>query len=282
MKIAIIGKKNRAAAWEKHLRKLSAVQEVLICSALTDRSDADAALLLDDSNDNLLNLINLIKMGVHSYLVSQLPVDCKKLEQVHHTSQEADVRVQFSHWPSFSPASLWMKQQIKKPDLIQVKREVRFLHDVTQQQDVDHHWIDETAWVIKWLGGNVHRIEAKPMTVSNNLVGMGLTLRYEDSSVASIQFSALGRDNLHQRTISDGNMVIDCDAISQSVYRYQINDFGKVKEEVKNFDPKTTAELSVLQFIKSIQLKRDTLYTPYDALQTAMIVERVLDQLNKR
>ncbi len=281
MKIAIIGEKNRAAAWEKHLRKLSVVREVLITSSLKNRSEADAALLLDDSAENLLNLVNLAKLGVHTYLITQLPVDKNRLEQVHHASQESDVRIQFSHWPSLSPASLWMNQQVKKPDLIQIKREVRFLNDVTHQKSIDHHWIDEVAWIIKWMGGNVHRIEVKPMIVNHSRVGMSLTLRYEDSSIASIQFSALGRKNHHQRTISDGKRVIDCDAISQTVYNYQINDFGKVKEEEKHFDPKATAEVSVLQFIKSIQLKRDTLYNPYDALQTASIVDRVQGLVKK-
>ncbi|MFO7798206.1 MAG: hypothetical protein R6V22_00425 [Rhodohalobacter sp.] len=281
MKIAILGEKNRAAAWEKHLRKLSAITEVIITSSIPARDSVNAAILLDNTDQKLITLEKLIKLGIHSYLVSHLPLDKKSLEKIHHSAQEANVRVQFSHWPSLAPASLWMKQKIKKPNLIQIKREVKFVSGAVDQTEIDHHWIDEVAWIIKGLGGNVHRIEAKPMMINQIRLGLNITLRYEDSSVASIQFSALGSSNLHQRTISDKNVAIDCDAIHQLVQLYRINDFGNLKVETKKFDPKSTAEISILQFIKSIQLKRDTLYNAYDALQTSIIVNRIYEQIRK-
>ncbi|MDZ7756897.1 hypothetical protein [Rhodohalobacter sp.] len=281
MKIAILGEQNRATAWEKHLRKLSAITEVVITSSIPEKDSVDAAILLDNTDLKLNSLEQLIKLGIHSYLVSHLPLDEKALEKVHHSAQEADVRVQFSHWPSLAPASLWMKQKIKKPNLIQIKREVKFLSGAIDQTEIDHHWIDEVAWIIKSLGGNVHRIEAKPMVINQVRLGLNVTLRYEDSSVASIQFSALGGTNLHQRIISDENLAIDCDAIHQLVHLYRVNDFGNLKKETKKFDPKSTAEVSVLQFIKSIQLERDTLFNAYDALQTAKIVDKIHNQIRK-
>jgi hypothetical protein len=281
MKIAILGEKNRASAWEKHLRKLSVITEVIITSSIPEKNSVDAAILLDNSDLKLNTIEQLIKLGIHSYLVSHLPLDEKALEKAHYAAQEADVRVQFSHWPSLAPASLWMNQKIQKPDLIQIKREVKFLSGAIDQAKIDHHWIDEIAWIIKELGGNVHRIEAKPMMINQVRLGLNVTLRYEDSSVASIQFSALGSSNIHQRTISDENMAIDCDAIHQLVHLYRVNDFGNLKEETKKFDPKTTAEVSVLQFIKSIQLERDTLFNAYNALQTAKIVGKIYQQIRK-
>lgn len=281
MKIAILGEKNRATAWEKHLRKLSAITEVVITPSLPERDSVDAAILLDNTDQKLITLERLIKLGIHSYLVSHLPLDEKALERIHHSAQEADVRVQFSHWPSLAPASLWMKQKIKKPNLIQIKREVKFLSGAIDQTEIDHHWVDEIAWIIKELGGNVHRIEVKPMVINQVRLGLNITLRYEDSSVASIQFSALGGSNIHQRTISDDNIAMDCDAIHQLVHLYRVNDFGNLKEETKKFDPKSTAEVSVLHFIKSIQLERDTLFNAYDALQTAKIVGKIYEQIRR-
>ncbi len=281
MKIAILGETARASAWEKHLRKLSVITEVVITSSIPERNSVDAAILLDNTDQKLSSMEQLIKLGIHTYLVSHLSMDKKELEKIHHSAQEADVRVQFSHWPSLSPASLWMKQKIKKPNLIQVKREVEFISGAVDQTEIDHHWIDEVAWIIKELGGNVHRIEAKPLMINQVRLGLNLTLRYEDSSVASIQFSSLSRSNHHQRTISDENIAIDCDAIHQLVHLYKVNDFGNLKVDTKKFDPKSTAEISVLQFIKSIQLKRDTLFNAYDALQTAKIVDRVNEQIRK-
>jgi len=281
MKIAILGERNRATAWEKHLRKLSAITEVLITSSIPEKDSVDAAILLDNTDLKLNALEQLIKLGIHSYLVSHLPLDEKALEKIHHSAQEADVRVQFSHWPSLAPASLWMKQKVKKPTLIQIKREVKILSGAIDQTEIDHHWVDEVAWIIKVLGGNVHRIEAKPMTIMKLRLGLNITMRYEDSSVASVQFSALGGSNIHQRTISDEYMAIDCDAVHQLVHLYRVNDFGNLKEETKKFDPKSTAEVSVLQFIKSIQIERDTLFNAYDALQTSKIVDRIYGQIQK-
>ncbi len=281
MKIAILGETTRASAWEKHLRKLSVITEVVITTSIPARNSVDAAILLDNTDQKLITLEKLIKLGIHTYLVSHLPLDKKALEKIHHSAQEADVRVQFSHWPSLAPASLWMKQKIKKPNLIQIKRNVKFLSGAVNQTEIDHHWVDEVAWIIKELGGNVHRIEAKPLMINQVRLGLNLTFRYEDSSVASIQFSSLGGSNHHQRTISDENTAMDCDAIHQIVHLYRVNDFGNLKEETKKFDPKSTAEISVLQFIKSIQLKRDTLFNAYDAFQTAKIVDRIYDQMRK-
>jgi len=76
-------------------------------------------------------------------------------------------------------------------------------------------------------------------------------------------------------------MAIDCDAVHQLVHLYRVNDFGNLKEETKKFDPKSTAEVSVLQFIKSIQIERDTLFNAYDALQTSKIVDRIYGQIQK-
>ena len=142
MKIAILGERNRASAWEKHLRKLSAISEVVITSSIPVKDSVDAAILLDNTDLKLNSLEQLIKLGIHSYLVSQLPLDEKALEKIHYSAQEANVRVQFSHWPSLAPASLWMKQKIQKPNLIQIKREVKFLSGAIDQTKIDHHRID--------------------------------------------------------------------------------------------------------------------------------------------
>jgi hypothetical protein len=52
MKIAIVGERERATAWEKHLRKLSTVKEVTITTSLSDSSGLDTVLLIDDTKDN--------------------------------------------------------------------------------------------------------------------------------------------------------------------------------------------------------------------------------------
>lgn len=281
MKIAIIGKKERASAWEKHLRKLTIVTEVIITRTLTEDKEISAVLLIDDSADCLTNLLKSIKYGNHTYLISKIPTDLELLETIYHTSQEAGVNVQFSHWPSMAESMNWIRQQISKPELIQIKKEtVPPNYRAKESDDFQSDWLDELALIIKWLGGNIHRFEVKPIQIHHHLLGLNLTLRYENSAVASIQYLGTATNETHQRIFSNRIAIADCDIIQQKVRLYTLNDMNKVTVREKKFDPSDTAEWSVVQFIKSIQLSQPTLFSPYDALQTAKAYNRIRSLLD--
>ena len=276
MKIAIVGEKERATAWEKHLRKLSIVKEVVITNNLAGSDDTDTVLLIDDSKENLLHLLNSIRAGNHTFLISKLPTDPEMLEKVYHASQEAEVNVQFSHWPSLSESDHWIKQQVSKPNLIQIKKEaIPINYRVTDIEDFEHSWIDELALIIKWLGGNIHRIEVKPIILGEHPLGLAISLRFENAAVASIQFLATTDKENHQRIFSNKNVMTDFDVIRQKVRIHKVNDLGRIAIQEKVFDPSDTAEWSVVQFIKSIQLKQPTLFSPYDALLTANSAKKI-------
>lgn len=277
MKIAIIGKKERANAWEKHLRKLTIVSEVVITGTLTDDKSIAAVLLIDDSVDQLSNLLQSIRLGNHTYLISKLPVDLEILETIYHTSEEAGVNVQFSHWPSMAESMNWIRQQVSKPDLIQIKKEsVPLNYRAMGNEDYEFNWLDELALIIKWLGGNIHRFEVKPIQLHHQFLGLNLTLRYENSTVASIQYLGSAAKETHQRIFSNRTTVADCDIIHQKVRLHTLNELNKVTVREKKFDPSDTAEWSVVQFIKSIQMGQNTLFSPYDALQTAKAYDRII------
>tara|TARA_R100001143_G_scaffold63581_1_gene72401 strand:+ start:5157 stop:6011 length:855 start_codon:yes stop_codon:yes gene_type:complete len=277
MKIAIIGKKERAAAWEKHLRKLSVVSEVVITGTLTEDKDIAAVLLIDDSADCLIHLLRSIKLGNHTYLISKMPSDLDLLETIYHASEEAGVNVQFSHWPSMAESMNWIRQQVPKPDLIQIKKEsVPQNFREKESEDFKSDWIDELALIIKWQGGNIHRFEVKPIRLRQHLLGLNLTLRYENSAVASIQYLGSAAKETHQRIFSNRNTIADCDIINQKVRLHTLNELNKVTVREKKFDASDTAEWSVVQFIKSIQMSQPTLFSPYDALQTAKAYHRIV------
>ena len=276
MKIAIIGKKERASAWEKHLRKLTIVSEVVITGTLSEDKDIAAVLLIDDSADCLSNLLRSIKLGNHTYLISKMPSDLELLETIYHSSEEAGVNVQFSHWPSMAESMNWIRQQVSKPDLIQIKKEsVPPNFRAMESEDFKSDWLDELALIIKWLGGNIHRFEVKPIQLHSHLLGLNLTLRYENSAVASIQYLGTASKETHQRIFSNRIAIADCDIVNQKVRLHTLNETNKVTVREKKFDPSDTAEWSVVQFIKSIQLGQITLFSPYDALQTAKAYHRI-------
>lgn len=282
MKIAIVGEKERATAWEKHLRKLSIVKEVVITNNLAGSDDTDTVLLIDDSNENLLHLLNSIRAGNHTYLISKLPTDAEMLEKVYHASEEAEVNVQFSHWPSLSESVHWIKQQIVKPDLFQIKKEsVPMNYKVINIEDFEHDWIDELALIIKWMGGNIHRYEVKPIVIGDHYLGLTISLRFENAAVASIQYLSTTDKEKHQRIFSNRSMMIDFNVIKQKARILKLNDLNRISTQEKVFDPSDTAEWSVVQFIKSIQVHQPTLFSPYDALTTANAVKKIKSLMDK-
>ncbi len=276
MKIAIIGMRDRAAAWEKHLRKLSIVEEVVIMNDLPVNKEFTAVLLIDDTPENLERLLKSVRLGNHTYLISKLPSNPQLLEKIYHYSEESGVNVQFSHWPSMAESMNWIRQQINKPDLIQIKKEVVPLNfRVMEEADFEYDWLDELALLIKWLGGNIHRFEVKPIRLNHHFLGLNLTLRYENSAVASLQYLGAASDESHQRIFSNHQIMANFDVIHQKVRLHTLNELNNVSVKEKKFDPTDTAEWSVIQFIKSIQLSQPTLFSPYDALQTARSFEKI-------
>lgn len=282
MKIAIVGERERATAWEKHLRKLSTVKEVTITSSLSDSSGLDAVLLIDDTKDNLHRLLHSVKGGNHTYLISKLPTDKVLLEKLYHVSEEAHVNVQFSHWPSMSESMNWIQKEVSKPELIQIKKEsVPLNNRVLSPDDFHHNWVDELALIIKWMGGNIHRYEVKPIIVDSNYLGMNITLRFENASLASMQFLATAEREIHQRIFSNRSVMANCDVTKQRVQIYRSNNGDRLTIQEKKFDPSDTAEWSIQQFIKSIQLQQETVFSPYQALRTANAMDQIKSLMEK-
>ena len=276
MKIAILGEHERATAWEKHLRKLSVVKEVTITTSLSVTSGLDAVLLIDDSKNNLQRLIHSVKAGNHTYLISKLPTDKPLLEKLYHVSEEAHVNVQFTHWPSLSESMNWVQKKVIKPELVQIKKEtVPINNRMPTKEDFHYHWVDELALIIKWMGGNIHRYEVKPIIVQNQYLGINLTLRFENAALASMQYLGTAKEEVHQRIFSNRKVMVNCDVTKQKIKLYKGNDMNRLAVQEKVFDPTDTDEWSVVQFIKSIQMNQETVFSPYDALQTANALEQI-------
>ena len=279
MKIAVIGKTERAKAWEKHLRKLTTVKEVILSPSLIEYN-VDGCIILDDSINKLHLLFDSIRLGYHSYLVSHLPTDAEMVEKIYHASEEAKVTVQFSHWPSFSPASLWVRQQIPKPDLIQIKKELSIATHSSDPQYFEQQWMDELAFIIKFQQSGIQHIIARPIEIEKHLLGLELSLRFDDGNAASLQFSSVGKTDFHQRILSSGYMMIDCEVNRQKARKIEVAG-KKITRSDKSFDATKTVELSVLNFIKSIRQNRTSDFSAYDALKTVQALEKIKAVLDK-
>lgn len=279
MKVGIIGDKYRAAAWEKHLRPLAAVSEVVITPAAADLDETNACILLDDSVNNLKNLGEAIRLGLHTYLVSILPTDPEQLKTIYHQAQESDVRVQFSHWPTISPASQWMKQQLPRPGLIQIIREQPHISFSENRLRFTQSWMDEIAWIVKWMDMATHRIEAKYIIPGNRESGIQVYLKFENGASASLFYLVPGSEARHRRIVSSPSLLLDCNVDQQSVKKTVVDDNQRLTVESQTFNASTSAGLSASLFFKAIKLKHDTAFTAYDALKASMVIDNISNLL---
>lgn len=280
MKVAVVGNPDRTAAWEKHLRKLSAIKEVILTPELPEPGEASSIILLNDTPENLSLLLNSVKNGFHSYLVSNLPTDIDQLEKIYRASEEANVRVQFSHWPSFTASSQWVRQQIEQPDVIQIKKDIHSVQNKPNEQNFHNHWIDELGFVLKWVDSITHNIETKPLRIESEIVGINITIRFKNSSIATIQYYTLAEESYHHRILSNHQSVIDCNVVNQKVNVHTAGLQNRILTKGYSFDPAETAGRSVIQFIKSIQMSQQTIFSPYDALKTAKTFSRIQKLIN--
>lgn len=278
MKIGIVGSADRAVAWENHLNPHGSVTEVVIAPSLKDLGAVDGCFLLDDTDNPLETLNQAVRAGMHTFLISKLPLEQEAVEKIYHTAEESGVRIQFSHWPTLAPASQWMAQKVNKPTFIQVAREINYTDFLEMDQDLEFYWIDELAFCLKWIDGAVHHIDINKTDLSGtNAAGLHLFLRFDSGATAAIFINTGSAHNRHERFAANQNFVLTCDVISQTVRCGHAG--GHLYFEKQSFDPSKAAEQAAVKFIKAIQLNKPTLYNPYDLLRLSNVMNKVRDRL---
>ncbi len=282
MKIGIVGPADRAVAWEKHLRPHRSVTEVVIAAGLTGIGDVDACFLLNDSEERLQHVLKAVKKGYHCFLISKLPDDVQEIEKIYYAAEESNVLLQFSHWPTLAPASGWMAKKVTRPSFIQINREISHTRFLEMNHDFDYFWIDELAYCLRWIDGAVHHLDLKTVEFDKkHPYAIHLFLRFDSGATSNIFLNvAAGRDN-HHRIASNQNYYLDCDVIEQSVRCGQQNQNGHLYFNKQTFDPAKAAELAAMQFIKSIQMNKPSVYNGYHLLKLANEIRKIKNRLTR-
>lgn len=281
MKVGIVGDATRTVAWEKHLRPHGIVSEVNLVPSISDLGKLDACLILDDSLNNLDNLLQAIQLGYNCFLIAKQPTDSIKLEKIHRATKESGVKVQFSHWPSLAPATQWMMDEINRPHFLHITRYVARSTLVDPVNEFKNLWIDELGLCIKWINSGVHHIEAQSVWMDkSNPISIHLFLRFDNGSTASIIVYVSAHESQHHRLACSKSEVLDCNVPTQSIRVGRLNDGGHLFFGKQIFDPAQAAEKAALLFLKSIQLNTETSYSSYDALQLANQIQKVQQRLD--
>lgn len=282
MKIGIVSPADRAVAWEKHLRPHRSVSEVEIAANLSEIGDVDACLLIDDHPDRLQHLLQSVKEGYHSFLIAPLPTDTQLVEKVYHAAEESNVLLQFSHWPTLAPASKWMAKKISRPSFIQVRREINYSEYLESDHDFNYYWIDELAFCLRWINGAVHHMDLNRVELTEGKIyALHMLLRFDSGATANIFINVASSKSEHHRMAANNNFLVDCDVLDQSVRLGEENSSGHLYFNRQSFDASRAAELSALEFIKSIQLKRPTIYNGYHLLELTKTIDTVKKRLTR-
>lgn len=282
MKIGIVGPAERAVAWEKHLRSHQSISEVAISANLKGVGNVDACFLLDDSEDRLSHLLKSIKIGYHTFLVAPLPINSDKVEKVHRAAEESNVLIQFTHWPTLAPASKWMAKKILRPTFIQIVHEVNYTQYLESTGNFDDIWIDELAFCIRWMNGTIHHIDLKKVELAPNKThALHLFLRFDSGATANIYINVASSKTTHHRIAADKNFLIDCNVLEQTVRLGEQNENENLFFNRQTFDATQAAELAAMEFIKSIQLKRPTIYNTYHLLELTKTLDKIKKRLNR-
>lgn len=281
MKILVVGEPARAKQWEKYLRGINSVQQVVLSQTVSEES-VDAVILLTDKPDKLDQLIRILQKGYHAYLVSKLPLHIKKLQQIYNFSEEANVSVQFSHWPSLSAMTHWTKKRLKEnPRLIQIRKYFRGRR-IPDDDWMSHQWTDELAYIFTLQNSTVQNISAFPIKIKKRLIGIQIMIRFDNASVASLHILAVGDKDQHERIIYSNNAVIQCNIQSQKAICYTpVENTNILKVEHGSFDPADTAPQSAEYFIRSVKMYKESGFSASKALQTARAATKIQKLIDK-
>lgn len=279
MKIGIVGPADRAVAWEKHLRPHRLVSEAAIAANLSEIGDIDACFLLDDQSNHLQQLLEAVKGGYHTFYIAPLPNATEQVEKVYHAAEESNVLVQFSHWPTLAPASKWMAKKVSRPSFIQITRKMNHAEFLETDQSFDYYWIDELAFCLRWINGAVHHMDLQRIEFSQtNIYALHMLLRFDSGATANIYINVAAAESEHHRVAANNHYLLDCDVINQTVRLGEENENGHLYFNKQSFDASKAAEMAALEFIKSIQLKRPTIYNAHNLWE----LNKTIDKIKKR
>ena len=286
MKIGIIGEPERASAWEPHMRSIQGIREVVLARQLSGITEVDGVVLLPGSSEAEDTVVQAIRRNWHVFLISGIPSDPRWAEKMYYLAEEANVVLQFSHWPTLSPASQQMFKKVPHPRTIQVSRELQPTRLRELDLQFEELWADEVGFCVKWMNSNVKRADAQHAILSSpqhSGGGVPLTiqifLRFDNGGFASIHINAASKYNIFKRYGADRQHYVESDVLNREIRIGEMNEQNRVFFQREKFDPSETAPLALHYFIKAIKMKQKSLFNGFDLLQLNRTLQQVRNQL---
>lgn len=272
---------DRAKAWERRLRSSASVTGVVISRNTDSLGDVDACIMLEDVEEKgYRKALKIIRAGMHLFWVGPLPTDAPRIEELYHASEEANIILQFSHWATFSPATQWMINELRKPKVIHIMKELPRAAYLNLNRPFEYTWIEDLGLCLKWMNSNVHRIDANLIRLTPyEPIAIQIYLRFENGASSVIFVNTMSASSRHERFAADNNITIQCNVLSQELriaYHGGNEDYSFERKEMESTE---TADIALNNFLKSIHLHRPAIYSGYDALVLANTIHAVHERL---
>lgn len=278
--VGIVGPMERAKVWERRLRPFASVKEVIISNQLSVLGDVDANIILEQDGNCFEDALQAVRLGQHVFLISQIPTESNMVEKLYHAAEESNVILQFANWATFSPSSQWMLNHVFKPKLIHIRRDIPRTEFLDYDAPFERIWMEDLGLILKWMNSNVHRVEANLVSLNpEQEIAIQIYIRFDNGSTAVIFVNTMSSINRHERFAANQTITVQCDVTQQNIRIAHNGPRSNHYFERKELQGSEPADIAVNLFLKSIQLKKPSPFSGYEALQLVNTIHKIKERV---
>ena len=284
MKIGILGPEHMAMTWEKHLRSVSDVHEVVIAPKLRLLRNLDACLILSNTtlhSESTEYVLEALKHGYHILWIAPPPLKTVDVNRWYEASEEAGVTVMFAMWPHYSPATRWLCNHITNPEKIIIHREWPGPKFTPDPHALHRIILEELSLCLEWAQKRVVKLEGDlDLSQSHNNPASAtkqLHIQFAGKTSASIHLIPYGLENRHSRFVTGEHMAAVCQINDQMIKKWLFHGKESHTPELMHFDYREPARLLISHFIRSIRTEGKPLYGIVELQKLVSFLDRFSD-----
>ncbi|HKJ33835.1 MAG TPA: hypothetical protein VKA34_18535 [Balneolales bacterium] len=278
--VGIVGPLERAKVWERRLRPFASIKEVIISNHLSAIGDVEASIILENDGNCFEDALQAVRLGQHVFIISPIPTDRQIVEKLYHAAEESNVVLQFANWATFSQSSQWMLNHVYKPKLIHIRRDIPRNDFLVYDAPFERIWMEDLGLTIKWMNSTIHHIEANLISLNpDEEIAIQIYVRFDNGSTAVIFVNTMSSEARHERFAANQTMTVQCDVARQSLKIAHTGSQSKHFFERKEFNDSEPADIAINLFLKSIQLKKPSPFSGYEALQLVNTIQKVKERV---
>lgn len=120
-----------------------------------------------------------------------------------------------------------------------------------------------------------------PVQFNGKLAGIHLTVRFNSGAVGSMRYVAVSPSEIHKSIIHSKNELFYCNMKDSSATCYSkgMDTYSVLNTDAVSFDPATTVSTSIEMFIRSVRTHKPSGFSASDALQTARLTDKIINQM---